>query len=57
MLNDIYFNAGEFLSLDIMRNRISSPIYEYLFSYEGPIGFMKNLFGITNGNVFSPSWP
>ncbi|KAK9301557.1 hypothetical protein QLX08_006113 [Tetragonisca angustula] len=49
MLNDIYFNAGEFLSLDIMRNRISSPIYEYLFSYEGPIGFMKNLFGITNG--------
>ncbi|XP_076766541.1 esterase FE4 [Xylocopa sonorina] len=49
MLSDIFFNAGELLSLDIMKKRLSSPIYEYLFSYEAPTGFMKNLFGVSEG--------
>ncbi|XP_076173591.1 esterase E4 [Ptiloglossa arizonensis] len=49
MLSDIFFDAGEFLSLDILKDRISGPIYEYLFTYEGPFGFMKSLFGISDG--------
>lgn len=53
MLSDIFFDAGELLSLDIMKNRISSPIYEYLFSYEAPTGFMKSLFGVSDGKVSS----
>lgn len=53
MLSDIFFDAGELLSLDIMKNRISSPIYEYLFSYEAPTDFMKSLFGVSDGKVSS----
>ncbi|XP_016907128.2 esterase FE4 [Apis cerana] len=53
MLSDIFFDAGELLSLDIMKNRISSPIYEYLFSYEAPTGFMKSLFGVSDGVAHS----
>ncbi|XP_017761096.1 PREDICTED: esterase FE4-like [Eufriesea mexicana] len=49
MLSDTFFNAGELLSTDILKNRISAPIYEYLFSYEAPIGFMKSLFGVSDG--------
>ncbi|XP_054003488.1 esterase FE4-like [Hylaeus anthracinus] len=49
MLSDVLFNAGEILSLDILRNRLSAPIYEYMFNYEGPFGFMKSLFGISDG--------
>lgn len=51
MLSDIFFDAGEFLSLDILKDRISGPIYEYLFTYEGPFGFMKSLFGISDGEL------
>ncbi|CAK9820725.1 Esterase FE4 [Anthophora plagiata] len=49
MLSDTFFNAGVLLSLDIMRNQISSPIYQYLFSYEAPLGFMKSFFGTSDG--------
>lgn len=49
MMSDIYFDAGVLLSFDIMKNRISAPIYEYLFSYEAPTGFMKSLFGVSDG--------
>ncbi|XP_003487272.1 esterase FE4-like [Bombus impatiens] len=49
MMSDIYFDAGILLSLDIMKNRISAPIYEYLFSYEAPTGLMKSIFGVSDG--------
>ncbi|XP_017882530.2 esterase FE4-like [Ceratina calcarata] len=49
MLSDVYFNAGELLSLDIMKNRMSSPIYQYMFTFDSPTGFMKNLFGVRDG--------
>ncbi|XP_029046685.1 esterase FE4-like [Osmia bicornis bicornis] len=49
MLNDVFFNAGELLSLDIIKARNSAAIYEYLFSYQAPFGLMKSLFGISDG--------
>lgn len=52
MMSDIYFDAGVLLSLDIMKSRISAPIYEYLFSYEAPTGFMKSIFGVSDGKLF-----
>lgn len=51
MLADVLFVAGELMSLDILKDRISAPIYEYLFSYEAPFGFMKSIFGITDGET------
>lgn len=50
MLSDIFYNAGELLSVDIMKGRISAPIYQYLFSYEAPFGFTKTMFGVSDGN-------
>lgn len=39
------------LSLDIIKDRNSAAIYEYLFSYQAPFGLMKNLFGISDGKL------
>ena len=49
MLADVMFVVGDLMSLDILKDRISAPIYEYLFSYEAPFGFVKGLLGITDG--------
>ena len=49
MLTDIMIATGELMSMDILKDRISAPIYEYIFSYEAPFGLMKNLFGVTDG--------
>ncbi|KOC60513.1 Esterase FE4 [Habropoda laboriosa] len=49
MMSDTFVNAGTMLSIDIIRSKISSPVYQYLFSYEAPFGFMKSLFGISDG--------
>nr|XP_003706284.1 PREDICTED: esterase FE4-like [Megachile rotundata] len=49
MIGDIYVKAGEVLSLEIIKNRNSAPVFEYLYTYEAPTGFMKNLHGVTDG--------
>ncbi|EFN64812.1 Esterase FE4 [Camponotus floridanus] len=49
MLDDIMFDAATALSLDILSSRISTPIYEYIFSYEAPFGMMKTMFQVEDG--------
>ncbi|XP_076239219.1 esterase FE4 [Calliopsis andreniformis] len=49
MISDIFFNVGELMSLEVLSSRNSAPIYQYLFSYEAPFGFMKNLLGVSDG--------
>ncbi|XP_020279915.1 esterase FE4-like [Pseudomyrmex gracilis] len=49
MLDDVMFDVPTALSLEILSSRISSPIYEYMFSYEAPFGMMKSLFHVEEG--------
>ncbi|KAJ8676688.1 hypothetical protein QAD02_012475 [Eretmocerus hayati] len=49
MLGDIMFGAGVYISSRIFGARDKAPVYEYLFSYYSPIGFMKNLFKMNEG--------
>ncbi|XP_076656402.1 esterase FE4 [Halictus rubicundus] len=49
LISDSFFNAGQILGLDFIKKKNSAPIYLYEFNYEGTFGFVKNLFGITNG--------
>ncbi|XP_012533535.1 esterase FE4 [Monomorium pharaonis] len=49
MLDDVMFDAGIALSLEVLSSRISSPIYQYLFSYEAPIGMIKSLIHVEQG--------
>lgn len=43
LLSDVMFGYGTQFSLTMMSAMRSSPIYEYLFTYEGPIGVLKDL--------------
>lgn len=45
------FDAGIALSLEVLSSRISSPIYQYIFSYEAPFGMIKSLFQVENGEL------
>lgn len=49
MLDDVMFDAGIALSLEVLSSRISSPIYQYIFSYEAPFGMIKSLVQVENG--------
>ncbi|XP_076629794.1 esterase FE4 [Colletes latitarsis] len=51
MLSDVFYNAGQLLSLDILATRNTAPIYEYLFTYEAPLGYMRNIFGMNDGTA------
>jgi hypothetical protein len=53
MLNDVLFDAAIAFSLEILSIRNSAPIYEYLFSYEAPLGFLKTLFHAKGGELHS----
>ncbi|XP_015591452.1 esterase FE4 [Cephus cinctus] len=43
MLSDIFFNYGLLISTKVMGSRVASPVYYYMFTYESPLGLMKNL--------------
>lgn len=45
------FDAGIALSLEVLSTRISSPIYQYIFSYEAPFGMIKSLVQVENGEL------
>lgn len=45
------FDAGIALSLQVLSSRISSPIYQYIFSYEAPFGMIKSLMQVENGEL------
>ncbi|KAL0125897.1 hypothetical protein PUN28_004753 [Cardiocondyla obscurior] len=49
MLDDVMFDAGIALSLEVLSSRISSPIYQYIFSYEAPFGMIKSLLEVEEG--------
>ncbi|EFN82200.1 Esterase FE4 [Harpegnathos saltator] len=49
MLDDVMFDTATALTLDVLSTRISSPIYEYIFSYEAPFGMMKSMFHVEDG--------
>lgn len=49
LLSDSFFNAGVIMALDFIKAKNSAPIYLYQFNYEATFGFMKHLFGITDG--------
>ena len=51
MLDDVMFDAGIALSLEVLSSRISSPIYEYIFSYEAPFGMIKSLVQVEDGEL------
>lgn len=51
MLDDVMFDAGIALSLEVLSTRISSPIYQYIFSYEAPFGMIKSLMQVENGEL------
>jgi len=51
MLDDVMFDVGIALSLEVLSSRISSPIYQYIFSYEAPFGMMKSLFQVEDGEL------
>lgn len=51
MLDDVMFDAGIALSLEVLSSRISSPIYQYIFSYEAPFGMIKSLVQVENGEL------
>ncbi|XP_015609913.1 esterase FE4 [Cephus cinctus] len=44
--SDIYFTYGTAFSLKIMATYMKSPIYNYLFTYDGQLGFFKKFFRI-----------
>ncbi|KYN20565.1 PREDICTED: esterase FE4-like [Trachymyrmex cornetzi] len=49
MLDDVMFDAGIALSLEVLSSRISSPIFQYIFSYEAPFGMIKSLVQVEDG--------
>ncbi|XP_071559330.1 esterase FE4 [Temnothorax nylanderi] len=51
MLDDVMFDAGIALSLEVLSSRISSPIYQYIFSYEAPFGMIKSLVQVEVGSA------
>jgi len=51
MLDDVMFDAGIALSLEVLSSRISSPIYQYIFSYEAPFGMIKSLVQVEDGEL------
>lgn len=51
------FNAGIALTLKVLSTRISSPIYQYLFSYEAPFGMIKSLVEVEEGEFTSYEFP
>lgn len=51
MLDDVMYDAATALSLEMLSSRISSPIYEYMFTYEAPFGIMKSMFHVEDGKL------
>lgn len=49
MLSDVFFTYGSALTTKIMKSRMNSPVYEYLFNFYAPFGFMKTLMQMENG--------
>ncbi|KAL2721606.1 esterase FE4-like, partial [Vespula maculifrons] len=43
MLTDAYFTTGTAFSLNFITHRNTASVYQYLFEYESPVGFMKNV--------------
>nr|ARN17879.1 carboxylesterase 12 [Cephus cinctus] len=45
--SDIYFTYGTEMSLRIMASYMVNPIYHYLFSYDGGLGFFKKFLNVS----------
>ncbi|XP_063987723.1 esterase FE4-like [Diachasmimorpha longicaudata] len=51
LLTDVFFGCGSMLTAKVMNSRLTSPVYQYLFNFEAPFGFMKALFKMEGGIV------
>ncbi|XP_011306384.1 esterase FE4 [Fopius arisanus] len=51
LLTDVFFACGSMLTARVINARLSSPVYQYLFDFEAPLGFMKSLFKLEKGVV------
>ncbi|XP_043273664.1 juvenile hormone esterase-like [Venturia canescens] len=49
LLGDVFFTYGFSLSTEIINERNSAPVYQYVFSHHDPWGFMKHIFGLEDG--------
>lgn len=49
LVSDVFFECGSMLTAKIMNSRLTSPVYQYLFNFEAPFGFMKALFKMEGG--------
>lgn len=48
-MTDVSYYHGVAITSKILSTRISSPVYEYLFSYDGPWGHYKKFFKMSKG--------
>ncbi|KAF7992376.1 hypothetical protein HCN44_001701 [Aphidius gifuensis] len=49
LLSDGIFNAGVCMASKIINSRNTSPVYQYYFNFQAPIGLMKSVFNLENG--------
>nr|ARN17876.1 carboxylesterase 9 [Cephus cinctus] len=45
--SDLYFTYGTAFSLKMMRYYMTKPIHQYLFSFDGKLGFFKKFFNVS----------